>query len=620
MHPHAVNSMLVENLGTQETLVCACDDGDILVYYTKKIQETIDIINEKCTEEEAIARRLTPLVRLNVGKSAWGISIHSNARLLAVSSNTYDISVFSFGLTDDSVLYNDPDTEWQYPGRSKDTVITLTGHHQNIPSVSFFNSDLDKEGRYLVSIDLTGLIFIWDLRERNRVKQILPTVSSLSRHPHNGWSVVCLDPRSFLWTRNDLEYLGCKMQADSQGTLDITQGRHQLRDSSLQYQNTPSSRLRNASDFSTPSGLHRMVNLTRLENFIRNSMESTDGPIADELVIWEEDETFPDYGLDATGVMLSSDDGEDIFGVDEEDELDYVEETDELDLEEPISSSPITSARAGFSGFESAVQGLHDIFDETETVTGSEDEESGEENSYQLFETYDVSPGLDRGLYRGLALPDSPMPGADTDWLLPYQPDPPSLSMPESVISGMDTGKSSSRTMYDLDSSQVPFLIFHTGQDFVNLHAAPFRTILATCRDPCHQHLPLSVSWLSHHDRLHLTNYIPELNLVITATATGRAAIFTLTRKLTKLGHGNEHAMRLDWVLPLASQELQGHRPHKHLIGIATAPLQGSLKETVGKTPSRRWRLFLTYSNHTILSYELWRGEANETAFVEPLI
>jgi hypothetical protein len=35
--PHCVNNMLVGNLGTHEILLMACDDGDIIAYYTHAI-------------------------------------------------------------------------------------------------------------------------------------------------------------------------------------------------------------------------------------------------------------------------------------------------------------------------------------------------------------------------------------------------------------------------------------------------------------------------------------------------------------------------------------------------------------------------------------------------------
>jgi hypothetical protein len=34
----------------------------------------------------------------NVGKSAWGLAIHAKSRLIAVSANNYEVSVFAFGL------------------------------------------------------------------------------------------------------------------------------------------------------------------------------------------------------------------------------------------------------------------------------------------------------------------------------------------------------------------------------------------------------------------------------------------------------------------------------------------------------------------------------------------
>ena len=72
-------------------------------------------------------------------------------------------------------------------------------------------------------------------------------------------------------------------------------------------------------------------------------------------------------------------------------------------------------------------------------------------------------------------------------------------------------------------------------------------------------------------DRLNLTQYIPELGIIVIATQIGRAAICTLTRK----GRRGPFGLRVDWILPLESQERSRERPLTHLLGIATSPVHG---------------------------------------------
>ena len=78
------------------------------------------------------------------------------------------------------------------------------------------------------------------------------------------------------------------------------------------------------------------------------------------------------------------------------------------------------------------------------------------------------------------------------------------------------------------------------------------------------------------------------------------------SKGVADLGTGSaSYAFRLDHILPTLDQEVSGKRPEKEsLIGIAAAPMQG-VKPCGGHR--NRWRLVLTYSNCTVLSYEVKR-------------
>ncbi len=88
---------------------------------------------------------------------------------------------------------------------------------------------------------------------------------------------------------------------------------------------------------------------------------------------------------------------------------------------------------------------------------------------------------------------------------------------------------------------------------------------------------PLSFQWPMYHathpaiDRLNLTQYIPELGIVVIGTQIGRVAVCTLTKNGTKGTFG----IRVDWILPFEWQEKSRERPLTHLLGIAVGPVQG---------------------------------------------
>lgn len=157
--------------------------------------------------------------------------------------------------------------------------------------------------------------------------------------------------------------------------------------------------------------------------------------------------------------------------------------------------------------------------------------------------------------------------------------------------------------------------------------------------------LPGHFQYLGNIDRLNMVCCIPELSIVVAASQKGKAAVFRLTR------FGNDHLMRLDYILPKETSGAIGcggddnqHRPTSALLGMAAGPIQGrefgrsrrnsndysssgSPWETTTSVPThaggtyyrvgrkrsgwrgvekqRRYRLMMVYADGTVLSYEL---------------
>lgn len=124
---------------------------------------------------------------------------------------------------------------------------------------------------------------------------------------------------------------------------------------------------------------------------------------------------------------------------------------------------------------------------------------------------------------------------------------------------------------------------------------------------------------------------IPELNLIVLGSMCGRVALLTLTRPPPRDGARTpRRAFRVDAVLPFDSEERDRERPYVCLLGIAVSPVpetrvqglelrrrrscayggrrKGSVPEMEPEAP-RRWRLILNYQDHTILQYEILRRE-----------
>jgi hypothetical protein len=190
--PHAINNIVVGDLGEEEILLLATDSGNVCAYHTERIHSALkECPSSDAQSPEAKGAQVDCFFAEWVGQSAWGLAIHKYARLIAVSSNTTFVTVFAYALVDkltgadadgeasgDRIGHN-PDSEWvslsggpQYTmlrswsphvRRSRNLRLTLSGHSNNIPNVSFLNSDLDVEGNWLFSTDIENSLLAWRL-------------------------------------------------------------------------------------------------------------------------------------------------------------------------------------------------------------------------------------------------------------------------------------------------------------------------------------------------------------------------------------------------------------------------------------------------------------------------
>ena len=198
--PQAANHVVVGDLGDEEVLLIACDSGDVVGYTTRSIAKAVA---QQQTNSEGHSHAVpAAFFHENVGASAWGLDVHKVARLIAVSSNTTNIIVFAFAL---AIAYDDDPNEdgyklsdtvsgdirsqardhkgseisplWTFPtcddwGRDRNYhnfAISLTGHHTNIPYVSFLNTADDQLAcPYLVSTDIEGKTILWNVWTREK--------------------------------------------------------------------------------------------------------------------------------------------------------------------------------------------------------------------------------------------------------------------------------------------------------------------------------------------------------------------------------------------------------------------------------------------------------------------
>lgn len=99
-YPHEVNHVKVGDLGDLEILLISRDNGDVVAWYTKDIARFADRRLQKLENGASKTSPICPrhFFADNVGSSAWGLAIHSASRLIAVSANTSEVTVFAFAL------------------------------------------------------------------------------------------------------------------------------------------------------------------------------------------------------------------------------------------------------------------------------------------------------------------------------------------------------------------------------------------------------------------------------------------------------------------------------------------------------------------------------------------
>ena len=174
---------------------------------------------------------------------------------------------------------------------------------------------------------------------------------------------------------------------------------------------------------------------------------------------------------------------------------------------------------------------------------------------------------------------------------------------------------------------KVPFLILWASDHNLALFGPRFDQPATIMINALQQFLPDSAGAIEQWDRLNMSAQIPELGIVIIASYVGRVAVLSLNTRRTLRGSKRSKycAFRVDWFLPFKSQEDEMLRPVRApLLGIAVSPIQGqqsrpkllgdgtsdgfSCRSPRAGSASRRYRLMLTYYDHTVLSYELGRS------------
>lgn len=143
-------------------------------YYISQIERAIG------DDQKRLFEAPEPFFRKNVGKSAWGLAIHRKSKIIAVSSNLHEITVFAFALTQQESPeaweyrhLKDSSLEKHVRQRVRNWRIVIPMACDNLPNISFMDNDYGYAWK-LCGIDVKGRIWIVDLWQTGLKPYSLP--------------------------------------------------------------------------------------------------------------------------------------------------------------------------------------------------------------------------------------------------------------------------------------------------------------------------------------------------------------------------------------------------------------------------------------------------------------
>ncbi|PYI10756.1 hypothetical protein BO78DRAFT_466872 [Aspergillus sclerotiicarbonarius CBS 121057] len=596
--PHAINNLLVDDLGREEVLLLVTDSGNVCGYRVEAIFSALKRAAANKEERPLDGSQVDPFFVEYVEASAWGLAIHKFARLIAVSANTGLITVFAFALVnpasgdssnssyhpeedDDITNYGqtwlEVKTKEQFAQlqhlmpdkhRTRNIKLTYTGHFANIPSIAFLNCDLDPNGNWMVSTDIDNKLLTWRVWDHlgpfsvNHFNDIsFKFFPETLRNDERGWTVLALDPRSFHRLKSAEEACGGPPQRrmkNGRTIFDLTRANSRIPNASQIYNYFPPAVKAELDEPVLPDIFGPDCCISR-----RNSTSQpacTDGSPA-VLRRYPSDVTSTEY-LDTSGYSTIT------RGI------------------RPSDSADTFSHRA----VNGSVYG-DNLSRDGSDVDLSTHNAGGNRRFQPLGDTDQRADNMPRQLGPGpLTTPeflqfaliealggDAP----DTEY---YDDDDMDDYLVEDTYSDdQELNNADSSSCDDSEMSamaQIPHPAFHPSSKFPILHfsqtdirliAHPFANhARVVCGDPLRQPLTHPIVSIRACDRFNMVKYIPEHGIVIAASQKGRAAVIALTESET-----TGQSFRVDWIVPFESQEKYGDRPLIPLLGMSVSPIQG---------------------------------------------
>ncbi|KAF4123963.1 CRT10 [Geosmithia morbida] len=241
----SINHIICGFLGDREIVLACSDNGDVFAFYTDDIADSVfreprppkqDILPRRNTndadrkQKKSTTTNPEPFFHSNVKKSAWGLAIHRASRVIAVSSNRAEVTVFAFSLsTGPAPAAADDDEEggadrgsveaWVRHRRCNwKIIISLPPMASNVPNICFLDNEKG-DAEKICAVDINGNTWVADIWTPFQPIECIPISRLAEFHseelraaPPRGWGILALLESHFMEVDTLEELLGAPIQ------------------------------------------------------------------------------------------------------------------------------------------------------------------------------------------------------------------------------------------------------------------------------------------------------------------------------------------------------------------------------------------------------------------------
>ncbi|KAL1916856.1 uncharacterized protein VTP21DRAFT_5560 [Calcarisporiella thermophila] len=538
--PYTINAIRIGWLGREEVLVSVHENGNARVWFTSAFERA-------------------PLL-FTVDDSAWSAATHGHRRLLAISANSHNITLFR-------LQHNSSPSEHPLLATGAERVV-LRGHTHNIPNIDFSPC-----GRYLVSCSIDGTCRVWDVETAHTIAcQDFAQIGRLVRDQQWGWSALFIEKSAVKHVAN--ANLGFANPFVSRG--EPFPGFNSGRD--LRW------RIRN---FFMGLGVGALADEVSPGNGSIESADGTEPEMESEEQAWGDDINLAEgvSGLVTFETASLSDvEMSPSFYASGEDNLEI-----DLNEDEEIAEG---------DGEMEMIHGMEGDAEDNEVAEANHGERESEEGS---------------GTAQEIGLPDAHSTSSTSSEYQQAEQHPPQTQGQQPALSA-PLRSTTAHASTSMAPASLAHLLRAPLSDYAILYTTKLDLFLLNAEDPslstlyCERAAVARTDqrniYLIPFDRLNMIQWIPELSLVVAASQKGRVGLFRVVRICTEQEREDRWLIHPEMHLP-------GESPPHPLLGVFVS------KPPAHDTSLARHFLHLIYLDGSMFCYEIMRRAETNPARLE---